>query len=337
MFERARLKLTARYLLIIMAVSVMFSIAFYHASTREIERVITKIQTLQGYPNNQKADQKQLESNFGPTLVYLEASKKEILIFLYFVNAWIFFFAGLAGYFLAGKTLHPIKVMIEEQNQFVSSASHELRTPIATLRAEMEGSLLERHISDKEARKLIKSNLEELGTLQALTNNLLQLAQIHNIHLKEKMQIVSLSKIISTAQKKVNSLAKGKNIKIINKSKDNKIHGDSATLTEVFVTILDNAIKYSPSKTKINISSIQKRNSVKINITDQGKGISPTDLPHIFDRFYRADNSRSQTEGYGLGLSIAKKIIEKHNGTIAVKSTEGRGSTFTIAIPKHSS
>lgn len=337
MFERARLKLTARYLLIIMAVSVMFSIAFYHASTREIERVITKIQTLQGYPNNQKADQKQLESNFGPTLVYLEASKKEILIFLYFVNAWIFFFAGLAGYFLAGKTLHPIKVMIEEQNQFVSSASHELRTPIATLRAEMEGSLLERHISDKEARKLIKSNLEELGTLQALTNNLLQLAQIHNIHLKEKMQIVSLSKIISTAQKKVNSLAKSKNIKIINKSKDNKIHGDSATLTEVFVTILDNAIKYSPSKTKINISSIQKRNSVKINITDQGKGISPTDLPHIFDRFYRADNSRSQTEGYGLGLSIAKKIIEKHNGTIAVKSTEGRGSTFTIAIPKHSS
>lgn len=337
MFERARLKLTARYLLIIMAVSVMFSIAFYHASTREIERVITKIQTLQGYPNNQKDDQKQLESNFGPTLVYLEASKKEILIFLYFVNAWIFFFAGLAGYFLAGKTLHPIKVMIEEQNQFVSSASHELRTPIATLRAEMEGSLLERHISDKEARKLIKSNLEELETLQALTNNLLQLAQIHNIHLKEKMQIVSLSKIISTAQKKVNSLAKGKNIKIINKSKDNKIHGDSATLTEVFVTILDNAIKYSPSKTKINISSIQKRNSVKINITDQGKGISPTDLPHIFDRFYRADNSRSQTEGYGLGLSIAKKIIEKHNGTIAVKSTEGRGSTFTIAIPKHSS
>lgn len=337
MFERARLKLTARYLLIIMAVSVMFSIAFYHASTREIERVITKIQTLQGYPNNQKADQKQLESNFGPTLVYLEASKKEILIFLYFVNAWIFFFAGLAGYFLAGKTLHPIKVMIEEQNQFVSSASHELRTPIATLRAEMEGSLLERHISDKEARKLIKSNLEELETLQALTNNLLQLAQIHNIHLKEKMQIVSLSKIISTAQKKVNSLAKSKNIKIINKSKDNKIHGDSATLTEVFVTILDNAIKYSPSKTKINISSIQKRNSVKINITDQGKGISPTDLPHIFDRFYRADNSRSQTEGYGLGLSIAKKIIEKHNGTIAVKSTEGRGSTFTIAIPKHSS
>src|SRR5690348_8980046 len=158
MFQSARLKLTAWYLVIIMLVSVTFSVAFYRAATVEIQHVIERIRFLQ-----QQSNQLQLPTppNAIITLDQLEDVKIRLQYALIFVNGVIFVLAGGAGYFLAGRTLKPIQVMVDEQNQFISDASHELRTPIATLRAEMEASLLEKHLSDKEARKLIGSNLEE--------------------------------------------------------------------------------------------------------------------------------------------------------------------------------
>lgn len=335
MFERARLKLTAWYLLIIMLISILFSIAFYHASTREIERIISRIEFRQQFPDREIPDR--MPPRDGPTppsLEDLQDSKRQILTTLALVNAGIFIIAGFAGYFLAGRTLKPIKLMIDEQNQFISNASHELRTPLATLRAEMEGSLLEKNISDKDARELIRSNLEELSSLQDLTNDLLQLAQINNSSHQKVMQKLKLPDIINSALKKVRPLAKKKQINIELKTENCEIEGDKASLTELFVILLDNAIKYSVKNSMVIISATNHAKKVIINVSDQGIGISEKDLPHIFERFYRADSSRSKTEGYGLGLSIARKIILEHDGVVSAKSKPNEGTTFSISLPR---
>jgi two-component system, OmpR family, sensor histidine kinase CiaH len=111
------------------------------------------------------------------------------------------------------------------------------------------------------------------------------------------------------------------------------VRGEKSSLTELFTILLDNALKYSPPETVISISSEILRHEVKVSVVDQGVGISAADLPHIFERFYRGDKSRSQVDGFGLGLSIAKKIVESYNGTISVSSQLGQGSSFTVTFP----
>jgi signal transduction histidine kinase len=132
--------------------------------------------------------------------------------------------------------------------------------------------------------------------------------------------------------RKQKKIAKAKQIKIANNIKDTKINGVEDRLTEVFVILLDNAIKYSPKNGKVEIESKKENRRIKISIIDHGMGISEKDLPYIFDRFYRSDKSRSE-KGYGLGLSIAKKIVESHNGSISVKSEIGKQTTFIVNLP----
>lgn len=338
MFQSTRLKLTAWYLLIIMLVSALFSLAIYSNVSHQIEGLIRmqndRIRNFQFRPPQNNFA---LPQNTPPLISTedLKTEEQQLIYTLLFINAGILILAGGAGYFLAGRTLRPIQVMINEQNQFISDASHELRTPIATLRAEMEGKLLEKNISDTDARKLITSNLEDLGTLQDLSNNLLKLAQIHTINsTKNNTENISLHEIIGTAYDKVMPLAKKKKITITTNIKgETIINGNRKSLIEVFVILLDNAIKYSLENSKIAIISRNKDHKVDISVTDQGMGISKEDLPHIFERFFRADKSRSEVEGYGLGLSIAQKIVQSHKGSISATSKTGKGSTFQIVLP----
>ncbi len=332
MFNSARLKLTAWYVLILMSVSFLFSIAFYQVSTREIQQLIDRIEY-----DESRADAIIFKRPHLPphilTLEELYGVKNRIGINLMIINIGILTVAGGASYFLAAKTLQPIQEMVDEQNQFISDASHELRTPIATLRAEIEGKLLEKRITDPQARAVLKSNLEEVNTLQELSNNLLLLAQSPGIlkqHLHEK---VSLREVLTKAQKKVAALAKEKKIKVAASIAEAQIAGNSSGLTEVFVILLDNAIKYSPPKSQIILSNTVTKVKTVITVSDTGSGIPAQDIPYIFNRFYRADKSRSLADGYGLGLAIAQKIITAHGGQIRVKSTSPSGSTFVVELP----
>jgi signal transduction histidine kinase len=140
--------------------------------------------------------------------------------------------------------------------------------------------------------------------------------------------------------KSINSisiLAAKKHITIINTSNNLYVLGLRQNLVELFIILLDNAIKYSESNTTITIRSKKTRTYALIDIKDEGVGISKNDIAHIFDRFYRSDKSRSKEviKGYGLGLSIAQKIVEEHRGKIEVTSTMNKGSTFTIYLPLH--
>jgi len=339
MFRSARIKLTAWYLLFIMLVSFSFSLVIYRMATFELKR-IERMQRLRL--------ERQLPESAGTTPpnnnLFLRPLEPELIIetknrlkmLLAFINLGILVISTGGGYWLAGRTLKPIKEMLDEQNQFVTNASHELRTPLTSLKTEIEVNLRNRKLTLTEAKKLLKSNLEEVNSLQALSDRLIKLAQFQKKDNNFAFTKVNLGLLSHEAIKKVSNLAKNKNITIVNKIRGElTIEGNRQALLELLVIFLDNAIKYSPKKTKINLSSEKTNGYAEICIADQGIGIDKEDLPHLFDQFYQATKSRtkSETAGYGLGLSIAKQIVDKHRGFIKVQSELGKGSIFTIQLP----
>lgn len=334
MFEKARIILTAWYLLIILCISLFFSGFIYTSINRE----------LQGIEYAQLTRKSKIERQFGPippevseqlfNFEEIEKARTRVIVTLGFVNGGLLLIAGLAGYFLAGRTLRPIKRMIDEQNRFVSDSSHELRTPLTSLRSEIEVNLRNKNLTVSQARKLLQSNLEEVVSLQTLSDRLLELAQNGKTQ-SRNFEIVNLSDVTSAALKKLEGEIQRKNMVIKKKITVDTVPAIPDRLTELFVILIDNAVKYSPDKSTIFISAKKSRAMIEVKIQDQGMGISKKDLPHIFDRFYRATTSRSTT-GYGLGLSIAKKIVDQHSGNITAKSMQDPGTTFIVELPlKH--
>lgn len=337
MFQSARLKLTAWYLLIIMLVSIIFSLVIYTVINQEYMRI-------EHAQNFIRLQQDQLGRHVflitpGDIDLRLSEARVRLRAVLILINLVILAGAGFAGYFLAGRTLRPIKQMVEEQNRFITDASHELRTPLTSLKSEIEVNLRDKSLKIEDAKKLLQSNLEEVNNLQYLSDNLIKLTQYQKIWGWLNFEEVNLKEIANAAQKKVANLAKRKNILIKNQIEDSIIiNGDKQGLLEVFTIFLDNAIKYSPKETVVTLNSRKTAYSVEIEFKDQGIGIDEKDIPRLFDRFFRADKSRTKSEvgGYGLGLAIAKQIIEKHDGSVQVKSNIGKGTTFAVKLPiKH--
>ena len=224
--------------------------------------------------------------------------------------------------------------MVDKQNQFVADASHELRTPITALKTAVEVSLRDKNLDIKQAKEVLNANLEDVNRLIALADGLLTLATL-NTNNKQVLEELSLTKVIKEAVNSIKYLGKQKQVKIETTLSEILLVGDREKLIKLFVIFLDNAIKYSPANTVIRITAIKKDAKAQVSISDQGEGIDAKDLPHIFERFYRADKSRSKTkvEGYGLGLAIAKEILDLYKGTVAVESRSGQGTTFTINLP----
>ena len=263
-----------------------------------------------------------------------ELQHRELLNLLRF-NLAVLAFGGGASFFLARRTLSPLEAAMESQGRFTGDASHELRTPLTAMRSEIEVALRETKLSTSDARELLKSNLEEVVKLENLSQSLLQLARFGPQSGKFERVEHDLSEPVKDAVLRTEKVAAARGISIEAEIKHILIHGNTASLTELFVTLLDNAVKYGRPNGAIHL--IMKSNSKEaiISIQDDGIGIKAEELPHIFDRFYRADSSRSKdtTDGYGLGLALASQIASAHNGAITAISAEGVGSTFTVRIP----
>jgi two-component system, OmpR family, sensor histidine kinase CiaH len=343
MFTKARIKLTAWYLLIILWISLSFSVVIYSIMTREFERfsqfqrnkIERQLNEEQAFPPSfvQNGNQFHLPV-MGPELV--NEVKNRFLLSLILMNCSIAAIAGGLGYFLAGRTLKPIKEMLDEQNRFVSDASHELRTPLTSLKSAMEVSLRDPRLNLADAKTLIRENIDEVNKLQLLSDELLRFAQYKEINGASASEEFLLSGAVSQAIHTIESKAKDKHISIhVTSLQDTYIVGNANAIRDVFVILLDNAVKYSKENTQVTVKTIKKDGHVEVSISDKGIGIDKKDIPHIFERFYRSDNARSKTPnegGYGLGLSIANKIIKQHKGSIAVASST-KGSVFTLILP----
>jgi len=322
MFKTARLKLTAWYLLIIMFISLSFSGLIFQIVSREINRFA-------------RAPRFRVEENFLFNEDLVVEVRHRVLLSLLEINGLILLIAGSLGYFLAGKTLKPIEAVLEEQKRFIGDASHELRTPLTALKSMLEVSLRDKKITLPEAKSIISDSLEETDKLTSLSNSLLELARLNGDTKKLVREKLLVKDLVADSFKQITLRAQAKNISITSRTNSTQVFGNREKLVETLIILLDNALKYSPSGSQINISAQTIKNTALIKVSDHGAGISSSDLPHIFERFYRADIARSKNnkDGFGLGLSIAQKIIEEHKGKIEVKSKLGQGSEFKVTLP----
>jgi heavy metal sensor kinase len=235
------------------------------------------------------------------------------------------------------ETLARLENSVGEMRQFTASISHELRTPLTVLRGETEVALLEGH-SVEDFRRLLVSQLEEFDNLTRMINDLLVLASAEAGEIRWSEQNVDLSRLAVTLAEQLEPVAAARNIRLETAAAaDVHARGDAAWLERVILNLLDNAIKFSPDGGRIHMTVASEDGSAKLLVADEGIGIPPEALPHVFERFYRAEPSRSKRiPGVGLGLALARWIVEKHRGRITVESTPGKGTHFTVWLPLYS-
>lgn len=244
------------------------------------------------------------------------------------------------SHIMAKKSIIPIKSAFEKQQQFVADASHELRTPLSVMLSSIDA--IEMTVDTKKNKfteKLITNMRSEVKHMTRLVSDLLTIARSDSANLKQTFKTFNVLPLVEQVVHSIELIAKEKNIHIhLDTTESITIQGDPKKLTQLLYILLDNGIKYTPPNGHIYISllidSYKNNPTMFIKVRDTGIGIRPEDCNYIFDRFYRADKSRSRkTGGHGLGLAIAKLIVEAHSGTIEVSSELNQGSTFIIRIP----
>lgn len=222
----------------------------------------------------------------------------------------------------------------EQTKQFSVSASHELRTPLTILRGEIEIAL-KSNKTQEEYINTLKSLLDEVIRMSSIIDSLFNLTKSDagqtDLHIEE----INLDNLIIELYEDSEHLAKNKNVSVLLNHLDLvKIKGDKIKLRQLFLNLIDNAIKYNKENGKVEISLQKDNGYAKVVISDTGIGIPKESLNKVFERFYRVDKARSrELGGSGLGLSIAKWIVELHKGTIEVVSDTGKGTTFTVKLP----
>lgn len=223
------------------------------------------------------------------------------------------------------------------RSEFAANVSHELRTPLTTIKGYAETLLDETNWQEREtAFTFLRIIDKEAERLSRLLDDLLNLSQIESNKGVMKKQKVILQKAIRDAVSLLEKQAEAKRLSVQLESgeKECSIQGDPDWLLQLFIDLLDNAIKYTSDGGKIVFNIKRKTDGCTVAISDNGIGISSEDLPYIFERFYRADKARSRRlGGTGLGLAVVKHIVEAHSAHIEVKSSPGQGSTFTLFFP----
>ncbi|MGQ9571772.1 MAG: sensor histidine kinase [Dehalococcoidia bacterium] len=245
--------------------------------------------------------------------------------------------ALVSGFFLAGRTLRPISNAMERQRAFVADASHELRTPLALIRANAE--LLQRHSGEtiEANRPALDDIVRETDGLSTLVSQMLTLARADAGATPFTLTEVALHDLAQDVGRQAQVLADNKGLQLgVRVDGPVLVKGDQVRLRELLLILLDNAIKFTDVGGTVELALKADSGKAVLRVNDSGGGIPPDDLPHIFDRFYRADKARSRAEGgAGLGLAIAKWIVEGHRGSIRVDSQAGKGTTFTVELPTH--
>ncbi len=335
MINNVKLKLTLWYLLIIMGITISFSGFVYVNVRTSTQRAIS---------NQKNRIVKQLEDDRVQPMIMERISmlgektlaeiSQKTFILLVVVDILIFVSSGILSYILAGITLNPIEEMLKRQKRFVSDAAHELKTPLTTIKTDIEVTLRDKKLSLEEAKLCLQETNREIDKLSDLAHKLLLKSKAQNGYTKEHLERVSIDKIVEEVCYKLTNTAKKNNMHIKKSLKSVYIMADRLSLTELFNNLLENAIKYGNNK-DIEVQVYAHNNEAIIKIIDQGKGIQESELPYIFEPFYRGDKARTDgnQKGYGLGLAISKETVDKLNGSITVDSSVNTGSTFTIKIP----
>ena len=230
-----------------------------------------------------------------------------------------------------------VRRLDETRSQFVSNASHELKTPLATVKILVESMLYEDDMDGEVRREFLGDINREVDRLSSVVSDLLTLARIDSNKLVLSRTPMIFADVVEDTARRLRPLAERQGLNMrVQMLAPCEMEADASKLTQVCYNLIGNAIKYTPEGGEVLVKLSRSGRDAVLEVSDSGIGISAADLPHVFERFYRADKARtrlSETGGTGLGLSIVRQIVRLHAGTVTVKSELGKGSTFTVLLP----
>jgi signal transduction histidine kinase len=280
----------------------------------------------------------QLSTASGPLILQMgrlladqERVLQQFLVGLVLLGSAGVFILGLGSWWLSGRSISPAQKAWDQQQVFISNASHELRTPLTLMHASAEVGLRSQPNADQ--KEILQDILDETDYMSRLVDDLLLLSRLDSRRLKLEREQVTLPALLQEVASQAEKLGAGKSIHLLLGQTNGIVWGDRARLRQVLLILLDNAIRFTPAGGFIRLETIPHTKTCQIMVSDNGTGIAPQHLPHIFERFYQVAPSAETSRSNGLGLSIAKGIIEAQGGRISIESQLGKGTRLTIEMP----
>lgn len=316
-FVQARFRLSILYTIVFGLLVILFSAGLYYLFAADIHEDMSSV-----FP--EKSEQVRI----------INQHKSKLLYIMLIIDGCMLIFISGASFYLAGKTLHPIQKNYEAQKNFIADASHELRTPIAILKADLEVNIQDNKITPT-IKKLFKSYLEEVDQMKVIVENLLTLFRFDSNQMHVEKKCIDLNTLLTKSTNSLRSYAQRKKVKLqlVNDAQV-RVLGDALLLQQAYRNILKNAIEYSENGAIVSIHLMGTRQRASIEVNNKGAVIPKEMIGHVFDRFYRTDASKKKrSEGVGLGLPISKYIIEKHLGSLSIASTAQKGTTVQFLLP----
>ena len=223
------------------------------------------------------------------------------------------------------------------RRELVANISHDLRSPLASIQGYLETIEMKgESITKEEMRSYFNTVLGNTQKLNRMIDDLFELTKLDTDHIRPNLENVSMAELVQDLVQQFEPIAEKKGVTLSARFPDRPsslIEADISMMSRAITNLIDNAITHTPSGGEVTVSSIQNGEDIVLEISDTGVGISETDLPHIFDRFYQVDKSRTDNNGAGLGLIIAQKIFNLHGAEITVQSSVNQGTTFSINLP----
>lgn len=321
-FFKAKLKLTFFYIATLLIVIIAFSIMLYALFVSNIAS------------NFEFEEEGFSEVEINTQYVILSSAINRLKLVLIVTDIGVVLIISGLAYFLAGKTLQPIKKSLDEQKRFVSDSAHELRTPLSIMKTGIETMAIEKNQTLKDYQDLNKDLLEEVDKLINMSNDLLFLTRSDSAKPEKNQDKINLSSICSNQIKSIKAYANSKGISL-NEDIKKALHimGNSDQINRLVANLLKNAIDYNKKGGEVLLSLKKYKHSTILTVKDTGIGIALDEQKRIFERFYKVDKARSIYEGgSGLGLSIVKEIVDFYKGTIKINSEPGKGTEIMVTF-----